>query len=52
MGAGSAATAEGIQKNIEKMGFKVTDIKVILLNHNHGDQSGGAAYFKEKSARS
>jgi metallo-beta-lactamase class B len=49
MGAGSAATAEGVQKNIEKMGFKVTDIKAILVNHNHGDQSGGAAYFKEKS---
>src|SRR5215475_4590356 len=35
MGAGSAATAEGVQKNIEKMGFKVADIKAILLNHNH-----------------
>ncbi len=49
MGAGAANTAEAVQKNIEKMGFKVTDIKAILVNHNHGDQSGGAAYFKEKS---
>ena len=49
MGAGSASSAEGVQKNIESMGFKMTDIKAILLNHNHGDQSGGAAYLKEKS---
>jgi len=49
MGAGSASSAEAVQKNIESMGFKVTDIKAILLNHNHGDQSGGAAYLKEKS---
>ncbi len=49
MGAGSASSTEAVQKNIEKMGFKVTDIKAILVNHNHGDQSGGAAYFKEKS---
>src|SRR6266851_1607356 len=49
MGAGSANSAERVQKNIESMGFKMTDIKAILLNHNHGDQSGGAAYMKEKT---
>ena len=49
MGTGSVNSTEAVQKNIEKMGFKVTDIKAILVNHNHGDQSGGAAYFKEKS---
>ncbi len=49
MGAGSASSAEAVQKNIESMGFKMTDIKAILLNHNHGDQSGGAAYLKEKT---
>jgi glyoxylase-like metal-dependent hydrolase (beta-lactamase superfamily II) len=49
MGAGSATTTEAVQKNIESMGFKMTDIKAILLNHNHGDQSGGAAYMKEKT---
>ena len=31
------------------MGFKMSDIKAILVNHNHGDQSGGAAYMKEKT---
>jgi len=49
MGAGAANSTEAVQKNIESLGFKMTDIKAILLNHNHGDQSGGAAYMKEKS---
>lgn len=49
MGSGYVNAAEGIQKNIESLGFKMTDIKAILLNHNHPDQAGGAAYLKEKS---
>lgn len=49
MGAGSASSAESVQKNIESLGFKMTDIKAILVNHNHGDQTGGAAYLKDKS---
>jgi metallo-beta-lactamase class B len=49
MGAGSVTSTEAVQKNIESMGFKMSDIKAILLNHNHGDQSGGAAYMKEKT---
>jgi metal-dependent hydrolase (beta-lactamase superfamily II) len=31
------------------MGFKLADVKAILLNHNHQDQSGGAFSLKEKS---
>ena len=49
LGSGYVNAAEGIQKNIESLGFKMTDVKVILLNHNHPDQSGGAAYLKEKT---
>ena len=49
MGAGAANSTESIQKNIESLGFKMTDVKAVLLNHNHGDQSGGAAYMKEKT---
>ena len=49
LGAGAANSAEAVQKNIETLGFKMTDIKAILVNHNHGDQSGGAAYMKEKT---
>src|SRR5260370_22518332 len=48
-GAAFPETTGQVEKNIQAMGFKVSDIKVILLNHNHGDQSGAAAYFKEKS---
>jgi hypothetical protein len=48
-GAAFPETTRQVEKNIAAMGFKVSDIKVILLNHNHGDQSGAAAYFKEKS---
>ncbi len=47
MGASPDNASQQVQKNIESLGFKMTDIKVILLNHNHGDQSGGAAYMKE-----
>jgi metallo-beta-lactamase class B len=49
MGAGDADAAAGVQKNIESLGFKMTDIKAILVNHNHADQSGGSAYMKEKT---
>lgn len=49
LGAGYVNASEAIQKNIESLGFKMTDIKVILLNHSHPDVSGGAAYMKEKT---
>jgi metallo-beta-lactamase class B len=49
MGAAMENASERVQKNIESLGFKMTDIKAILLNHNHGDQSGGAAYMKQKT---
>jgi metallo-beta-lactamase class B len=47
LGTGAANSTAAIQHNIESLGFKMTDIKAILVNHNHGDQSGGAAYMKE-----
>ena len=49
MGAGDSDSAPNIHKNIESLGFKMTDIKAILVNHNHADQSGGSAYMKEKT---
>lgn len=49
LGTGYVNASEGIQKNIESLGFKLTDIKVILLNHAHPDVSGGAGYMKEKT---
>jgi len=49
LGTGFVNAAESIQKNIESLGFKMSDIKVILLNHSHPDVAGGAAYMKEKT---
>lgn len=49
MGAAMEKASDIVAKNIETLGFKLTDIKAILLTHNHEDQSGGAAALKEKS---
>ena len=49
IGAAMEKASEVVKRNIESLGFKMTDIKVILLNHNHEDQSGGAAYLKAKT---
>ena len=48
-GASFADTTGQIEKNIQAIGFKLSDIKAILLNHYHGDQSGGAAALKQKT---
>ena len=49
VGAGFADTADLVQKNIETLGFKMADIKAILLSHAYGDQSGAAAVFRQKT---
>jgi metallo-beta-lactamase class B len=49
LGAGYLQGAEGVEQNIAKMGLKLSDIKVILINHNHPDQTGAASYFKQKT---
>ena len=48
-GAGFESTEKDVEKNIEKLGFKLRDVKAILLNHYHGDQSGGTAYLQSKT---
>jgi metallo-beta-lactamase class B len=35
-----------IQKSIESLGFKISDIKIILGNHAHGDHQEGDAVWK------
>lgn len=49
LGAAMEKAADVVQKNIETLGFKMSDVKAILLTHNHGDMSGGAAALKAKS---
>jgi metallo-beta-lactamase class B len=49
MGAGFEAAVDRTQKNIETLGFRMSDIKVILLNHSHVDQSGAAAELHKRT---
>jgi metallo-beta-lactamase class B len=36
-----------IQKSVEQLGFKFSDIKIVLNNHEHGDHVEGDALVKE-----
>jgi metallo-beta-lactamase class B len=42
-----AETAPLVQKSVEQLGFKLTDIKIILIDHRHVDKAGGASWLKE-----
>lgn len=44
--AGFAETVPQIQKNVAKLGFKLEDVKILLINHAHYDHSGGLARIK------
>jgi metallo-beta-lactamase class B len=46
---GFAETAPMIQKNIEKLGFKVSDVHILLNSHAHLDHAGGLAALKQIS---
>ena len=36
-----------IRKSVESLGFKFTDIKILLISHAHSDHNGGSALVKE-----
>jgi metallo-beta-lactamase class B len=36
-----------IQKSVESLGFKFSDIKILLISHAHWDHNGGAAAIKK-----
>ena len=38
-----------IQASVEKLGFKFSDIKILLISHAHGDHCAGSARVKELS---
>lgn len=38
-----------IKANIEKLGFKYSDTKVLLISHAHADHSGGSATIKKET---
>jgi metallo-beta-lactamase class B len=45
--AGLADSVPGIQENMAKLGFKFSDIKILLISHAHFDHDAGAARIKE-----
>ena len=44
---GFAPTVPRIKESVEKLGFKLTDVKVILNSHAHCDHAGGHALMKQ-----
>jgi len=45
--AGLAESVPGIQESVAKLGFKFSDIKILLISHAHFDHDAGAARIKE-----
>jgi metallo-beta-lactamase class B len=45
--AGFEETVPQIKANIAKLGFKIEDVKILLINHAHYDHCGGAAEIKK-----
>lgn len=43
---GLPQSAEMVERNIEKLGFKLSDVKILLNTHAHYDHSGGMAKLK------
>jgi len=42
-------SAARIEENIQKLGFKISDVKVILNSHVHFDHAGGIAELQKRS---
>ncbi len=38
-----------VEANIEKLGFRIKDVKILLHSHEHFDHVGGLAYLQERS---
>ena len=47
--SGYAESAPLIEQSIEKLGFKVSDVKILLLCHAHIDHDGGSAAIIQKT---
>lgn len=45
--AGFEETVPQIKANVARLGFKMEDIKILLINHAHYDHCGGAAEIKK-----
>jgi metallo-beta-lactamase class B len=47
--SGTAEAAPDIARNIERLGFELTDVKLMLASHEHLDHVGGAAELKRRT---
>ncbi len=45
--SGTEKAAPQVAANIEALGFKLQDVRVLLLSHEHHDHSGGMAYLQQ-----
>ena len=48
IGAGQGDNAEAVEKNIQALGFKMTDVQVIAIPHWHGDNAGGGGGLSQE----
>jgi metallo-beta-lactamase class B len=46
---GTEASADRVASNIRKLGFRVSDVKIILSSHEHNDHAGGIARLQRLS---
>ena len=46
--SGGGLEPERIKVQVEKSGFKMSDIKILICTHYHVDHAGGAYYFAEQ----
>ena len=45
----TAEAAPGVARNIERLGFNLTDIKLMLASHEHLDHVGGTAELQRRT---
>ncbi|MBU0912755.1 MAG: subclass B3 metallo-beta-lactamase [Gammaproteobacteria bacterium] len=48
--SGTEKAAPQVAANIEALGFKLQDVRLLLLSHEHHDHSGGMAYLQQVTA--
>jgi metallo-beta-lactamase class B len=45
--SGTEKAAPQVKANIEALGFKLQDVRLLLLSHEHHDHAGGMAYLQQ-----
>ncbi len=47
--SGFAATVPLIRRNVERLGFRMEDVKILINSHAHYDHAGGLAQLKQET---